>query len=185
MGDYMENIINLLFEAKMLKNIPRSGYHFLGTGKESVAEHSFIITFIAYVMSKMVPEVDELRLISMCLLHDLPETRIGDLNYVQKKYVTANESKAIEDITRDIPFGTSMTELIDEFNRCESIEAKLARDADQISFILDLKALSDSGNRSSGKWISHILGRLKTETGKKITEVILRTEADSWWFKDF
>ncbi len=34
----MKNIANLLFEAKMLKEIPRSGFHFLGSGKESIAE---------------------------------------------------------------------------------------------------------------------------------------------------
>ena len=42
----MKNIANLLFEAKMLKEIPRSGFHFLGAGKESIAEHSFVTTFI-------------------------------------------------------------------------------------------------------------------------------------------
>ena len=43
----MENIARLLFEAKMLKDIPRSGYHFLGVGKESGAEHSFMTTIVA------------------------------------------------------------------------------------------------------------------------------------------
>jgi len=34
----MKHIANLLFEAKMLKEIPRSGFHFLGCGKESIIE---------------------------------------------------------------------------------------------------------------------------------------------------
>ncbi len=38
----------------------------------------------------------------MCLFHDLPEARIGDLNYVNKKYVQANEEKAIADATEAI-----------------------------------------------------------------------------------
>ncbi|MDM8537595.1 HD domain-containing protein, partial [Desulfobacterales bacterium HSG17] len=91
----MENIANLLFEAKMLKEIPRSGYHFLGTGKESVAEHSFMITFIAFAMSEMEKKADAKKIISMCLVHDLPEARTGDLNYVQKQYVTPDEKKAV------------------------------------------------------------------------------------------
>jgi putative hydrolase of HD superfamily len=70
----MKNIANLLFEAKMLKEIPRSGFHFLGSGKESIAEHTFSTTFIAYVMSHLEPDIDALKLISMCLVHDLPET---------------------------------------------------------------------------------------------------------------
>ena len=80
----MKNIAALLFEANILKNIPRAGFHFLGAGKESVAEHSFCITFIAYVMAHLEAEINSLRLITMCLVHDLPESRTGDHNYVQK-----------------------------------------------------------------------------------------------------
>ncbi|MEZ4602464.1 MAG: HD domain-containing protein [Desulfobacterales bacterium] len=65
----------------------------MGASKESVAEHSFCATFIAYVMAMMEPEADSLRLISMCLVHDLPEARTGDHNYVQKKYVTIDEER--------------------------------------------------------------------------------------------
>jgi hypothetical protein len=89
----MKNIANLLFEANMLKEIPRSGFHFLGSGHESVAEHSFSTTFIAFVMSKLETKADALKLISMCLVHDLAESRIGDLNAVQKNYVSADETK--------------------------------------------------------------------------------------------
>ncbi len=64
----MRNIANLLFKAKILKEIPRSGYHYLGAGKESVAEHSFSISFIAFVMSQMEPNIDALKLITMCLV---------------------------------------------------------------------------------------------------------------------
>ncbi len=181
----MNKIVELLFEAKTLKEIPRSGYHFLGAGKESVAEHSFSTTFIAYVMAQLEPDVDALKLISMCLLHDLPEARIGDLNYVQKQYVTANEKKAVEDTIQGLPFGDALANLITEFNQGESPEAKLARDADQLSFMLELKALADTGCRSSGKWLSAIVKRLQTETGNKIAEHIMTTDKDSWWEKNY
>lgn len=181
----MKHIVNLLFEAKMLKEIPRSGYHFLGVGKESVAEHSFIITFIGYVMSKVEPDVDALKLISMCLVHDLPETRTGDLNYVQKKYVTANEDKAVADIIKNLPFGSQMNDLIDEFKKGESKEALLAHDADQLAFILDLKAIADVGSKSPEKWLPYILKRLKTETGKKLAKNITDTPWDAWWLKSY
>lgn len=182
---YMHSVANLLFEAKMLKEIPRSGYHFLGAGKESVAEHSFMITFIAYAMAEMEPEADRLKLVTMCLVHDLPEARIGDLNYVQKKYVTPHERRAVEDSTRDIPFGASIAELIREFNEAKTLEARLAKDADQIAFILDLKALSDIGHRPPRKWLPIVLGRIQTETGKQLCEQILQTGWDSWWMENY
>lgn len=181
----MENIANLLFEAKMLKEIPRSGYHFLGTGKESVAEHSFMISFIAFTMSQMKPEADAKKLISMCLVHDLPEARTGDLNYVQKQYVTPDENKAVKDTTKNLPFGSSIADLIQEFNEGKTLEARLAKDADQIAFILDLKALSDIGHRPPRKWLPIVLGRIKTKTGKKLCETIIKTGWDEWWLKNY
>jgi putative hydrolase of HD superfamily len=181
----MRNIANLLFKAKILKEIPRSGYHYLGAGKESVAEHSFSISFIAFVMSQMEPNVDALKLIAMCLVHDLPEAKTGDLNYVQKKYVTADENKAVEDITRDLPFGQSLADLLYEFNSGQSVEAKLARDADQLALILDLKALSDIGYNPPKKWLPFALKRLETKTGQDLAESIMKTEWDAWWLDNY
>ncbi len=186
MSDSINNsIADLLFEANILKKIPRSGFHFLGAGKESVAEHVFITTFIAYVMSKIMPDIDALRLITMCLVHDLTEARTGDLNYVQKKYVRAEENKALKDATRDILFGDSLADLIHEFNEGKSAEAELARDADQLSLVLELKSLIDIGYKPPEKWLPFVLDRLKTKTGKKLSKSILKTTEDSWWFKDY
>ena len=102
----MKDIANLLFEAAHLKRTPRSGFNFLGAGRESVAEHTFCTLFIAWVMARMEPGVDALRLISMCLVHDLPESRIGDINYVQKQYVTADEDCGHESYGRRYIAGT-------------------------------------------------------------------------------
>ena len=181
----MKNIANLLFEARMLKEIPRSGFHFLGAGKESIAEHSFFTTFIAYVMSQLEPAVDALKLTSMCLVHDLPEARIGDLNTVHKTYVTANEAKAVKDTTADLPFGSSIADLIEEFNAGRSLEAKLAYDADQLSLIVELKYLSDIGYVPPDRWLPPVLNRLKTEIGKQIAQSIMETNRDDWWLNNY
>ena len=180
----MKNIINLLFEANILKEIPRSGYQFLGAGKESVAEHTFTTVIIAFVMSKIESEVDALKLISMCLVHDLPEARTGDLNTVHKQYVAANESRAVRDIAKNLPFGSSIADLIDEFKAGQTSEAELAYDADQLALILDLKSLVDIGYQPPNKWLPHVLGRLKTETGKEIGQSIMETHRDDWWLAD-
>jgi putative hydrolase of HD superfamily len=180
----MKNIANLLFEARMLKEIPRSGYHFLGVGKESVAEHCFSTTFIAYVMSRMEPQIDALRLISMCLIHDLPETRIGDLNTVNKKYVTADETKALEDTIEGLAFGENLTDLFNEFNNGHTIEAKLAHDADQLALIFELKDLIDIGYKPPRSWIQNVINRLKTKTGSKIADAVMETSRDEWWLDE-
>jgi putative hydrolase of HD superfamily len=177
----MKSIANILFEAKMLKEIPRSGFHFLGAGKESVAEHSFSTTFVAFVMSQLEPDIDALKLISMCLVHDLPEARIGDLNAVQKNYVRADDAKAVEDMTNDLPFGAKLADLIREFNEAATAEAKLAKDADQLGLILELKQLSDTGFSAANQWLENVLARLQTKTGRTVAAWIMDTRHDAWW----
>lgn len=181
----MEAIADLLFEAKILKNIPRTGFAFLGAGRESVAEHSFTTAFIAYIMSLMEPRADGQRLVAMCLLHDLPEARTGDLNYVQKKYVTPDEDRAIADATKNLPFGYAIAELLAEFNDQETREARLAHDADQLAFILDLKTISDVGGKTPEKWLPVVKARLKTGLGIKLAEAVSTRNWDAWWMENY
>ncbi len=180
----MKNIANFLFEAGMLKRTPRSGFQFLGTGAESVAEHIFRTTYIGYALGKLAAGVDVDRMIKMCLFHDLPEARTGDLNYVNKKYVTANEKKAIDDLAQTLPFGGEIRELIEEFNEGRTEEASLARDADQLEMILALKEYKDVGNKYADEWLEFSQKRLRTEAAQKLAGVILETDSSLWWFSD-
>jgi putative hydrolase of HD superfamily len=180
----MKNIANFLFEAGMLKRTPRSGFQFLGSGAESVAEHIFRTAYVGYALGKMEKGIDVDRLIKMCLFHDLPEARTGDLNYVNKKYVTANEKKAVKDLTETLPFGSELSEIIKEYEEGRTAEALLARDADQLEMILALKEYKDIGNRYAEEWLGFSLRRLRTEAAKKIADVILETDSSLWWFSD-
>jgi putative hydrolase of HD superfamily len=180
----MKNIANFLFEAGMLKRTPRSGFQFLGTGAESVAEHIFRTTCIGYALGRLVATVDVDRMIKMCLFHDLPEARTGDLNYVNKKYVEANEQKAVEDLAQTLPFGKEIRELIQEFIEGKTEEAKLARDADQLEMILALKEYKDLGNKYADEWLDFSLRRLQTDAARKLAASILETDSSLWWFSD-
>jgi putative hydrolase of HD superfamily len=180
----MDSIANFLFEVGMLNRTPRSGYQFLGSGKESVAEHILRTVFVGYTLCKMDESLDELRVLKMCVLHDLPEARTGDMNYVNKKYVNVDEEKAVLELTENLFFGNDIKEVIEEFNRRETKESLIAHDADQISLILHLKECGDLGNKYSDEWISFAMKRLTTDNGKKLSERIINTDSSQWWFKE-
>ena len=180
----MKNIANFLFEAGMLKRTPRSGFQFLGSGAESVAEHIFRTSYIGYALGQLVPGADVDRLVKLCLFHDLPEARTGDLNYVNKKYVEANEKKAVEDLAQTLPFGKEIRDLIHEFNDGATLEAKLARDADQLEMILALKEYKDIGNRYADEWLEFSLRRIQTDAARELAKTILETDSSLWWFSD-
>ena len=180
----MSEIADFLFEVGMLKKTPRSGFQFLGSGCESVAEHILRTLYIGYVLCKMDPEADERKVLRLCLMHDLPEARTGDLNYVNKKYVTVDEKKAVRELAEPLFFGAEIEESIDEFNERETQEALLARAAAQLSLILQLKECGDLGNRYSREWIRFAVLRLTTENARKLAEEILDTDSSHWWFKE-
>jgi putative hydrolases of HD superfamily len=140
---------------------------------------------IAWTLARLTPQADQGRLLAMCLVHDLPEARMGDLNYVQKNYVTADEKKAVAHLTQGLPFGADIHALLDEFNAGETVEARLARDADQLAFLLDLKSLSDMGYAAPDKWAGPVKSRLQTDAGIQLAESISNTDWDAWWLKIF
>jgi putative hydrolase of HD superfamily len=180
----MDNIADFLFEMGMLCKTPRSGYQFLGSGRESVAEHVLRTVYTGYALCKLNPSLNELRVLKMCVLHDLPEARTGDMNYVNKKYVRVDEAKAVRELTESLSFGEDIRQAIDEFNAKETPESRIARDADQIALILQLKEYGDLGNKYSEEWIEYALKRLCTEEGKKLAACIIQTDSSRWWFKE-
>lgn len=168
----------------MLKRTPRTGYQFLGTGAESVAEHIFRTIYIGYVLGRMAGSVNVDRVVKMCMFHDLPEARTGDQNYVNKKYVAVNTSKAVEDMATPLPFGDEIRDLIYEFEEGVTEEAKIARDADQLEFIIALKEHKDLGNTYAQEWLEFSIKRLQTTTAKELSRTILETDSSLWWFSD-
>lgn len=180
----MKNLANFFFEVGMLKRTPRTGFQFLGSGAESVAEHSFRTAIIGFTLGRLEGGVDIGRVLQLCLFHDIPEARTGDLNYVNKKYVRADEAKAVEDLARTLPFGDEYRGAIEEFVVCQSREALIAHDADQLEMILALKEYKDLGNRYADEWYPFAVRRLQTETARRLAETIWETDSTRWWFDD-
>ncbi|MBN2179530.1 MAG: HD domain-containing protein [Deltaproteobacteria bacterium] len=180
----MKEIANFLFEVGMLQKTPRTGFRFLGSGNESVAEHILRTIFIGYTLCKLENNIDESRVIKICLFHDLPEARTGDMNYVSKKYVDVNEKKAIKELAETLFFGREIESALAEFNEKKTRESLIAHDADQLSLILQLKEYGDLGNKYTKEWIEFAVKRLSTEAAKELAEVIIKTDSSEWWFKD-
>lgn len=177
-----KDITNFLFEVGILAKTPRSGFHFLGTGDQSVAEHINRVCYIGYSLALMDGKVDVLKVLKMCLLHDLTETRISDLNHIHQKYVERKEHNAVKDITDSVPFGGDMFEILTEYEKRESREAVLAKDADNLEWIISLKEESDAGNIRATEWAMTAVKRLKTSHAKILAKDIMKTDSNKWWF---
>jgi putative hydrolase of HD superfamily len=180
----MKALVDFLFEAGFLKRLTRSGYAYLGSGDESVADHICRTLYIAYVLGQLSDGVDMGRLLKMCLFHDFPEARTGDLNYVNKKYVKANEEKVLSELSERLPFGEEIEALIREFNDKKTPEAILANDADQLDLLFHVKEQADRGNLQTGPWVEYACERLSSEPARKLARLAMDTDSTDWWLAD-
>jgi putative hydrolase of HD superfamily len=176
-----KNIANFLFEVGMLARTPRSGFHFLGTGRQSVAEHVSRTAFIGYTLAQLDGNVDTLKVLKMCLFHDISETRISDLNHIHQKYVERKEHSAIQDISDSVPFGKDILETLGEYEKRESKESIIVKDSDILEWIISLKEEIDIGNTRAFDRIDYAISLLKTENAKMLAGTIMTTESSDWW----
>lgn len=179
--DALQRLTDFLNEVGMLRHTPRSGYAFLGSGRESVAEHSHRTAVIGYVLAKRTG-ADAARTVLLCLFHDVPEARTGDFNYVNRLYDTCREREAFEDAVCGTGLETELLSVWDEHAGRATPESLLAHDADQLDLILNLKRESDLGNRYADKWLESALERLRTGIGKDLARTILATDHTDWWY---
>lgn len=180
----VNSLVNFMFSVGSLSNVPRSGFAHLGSGKQSVAEHTVRTVFIGYLLGSLDPSVDMEKLLKLCLFHDISEARTGDLNYVQQKYDTADEAQAIQDMVAGLPFSVDVIALTEEFKARNTKEAILAKDADNLELILSLKEQIDTGNPRGKSWFPLVVKRLRTPAAKKIARQIAKSHVDDWWFGD-
>lgn len=179
----MNKQINFILEAGVLSSIPRSGQTYLGSGKQSIAEHSFRTTCIAHLLSSHYKKVDTAKLIMMCLYHDFHESRTGDINPLQKKYCHADEKTARQDCFAGLPFAEEIQSILIERDECKTLESKLARDADLLEWLAFLTEQKWHGSKKAPYWICLSLPKLKTPAGKKLGKALVTSNPDNWWKK--
>ena len=180
----LERVADLLFEFGMLKNIPRSGFAFLGAMRESVAEHSWRVAVLGFVLARLA-KADPAQVVFLCLFHDLHEARTGDFNYVNHRYNSADARGALSDALEGSGFGREILGYWDRLERRDSLEATLAHDADQLDLILNLRSEEAKGNAFATEWLKSALKRLKSPEARELAGIVLKTDPNAWWYGRF
>lgn len=181
MESRIERIADLFNEAGMLRHTPRTGWFFLGSGREDVAEHSFRVALISFVLAKMAG-CDPYRAMAMGLFHDLHEARTGDANYMNQRYETIRHREAQADALAGTGLEDEVMGLYDEFEAKESAVAKVVKDADQLDLVLNLKEELDRGNAFAREWLDSALLRLRTPQAREVAGAVMASDHNRWWY---
>lgn len=131
-------LLEFLAMAEKLKCNTRHSYTSSGR-HESVAEHSFRLALMAYMVSDEVPEIDTDRVIRMCLIHDLGEAITGDIPSFEKTDSDeAAEDSAVSGFVNQLPeyWKKQLGEMYSEMNELKTPEAKLYKALDKLEAVI-------------------------------------------------
>lgn len=156
----MENkkLIEFLSEIGKLKNIDRKGWVVSNVKNvESVADHNFRTILMTLVIGKN-RDIDLFKAIKMAVIHDIAESKIGDLiewnNYeITEEEKHKKEKKAMKKLTSLLDSeGKEYLDLWLEMEKCESKEAKFVKAMDKLEMVLQAYEYEKS-EKDLNKWI--------------------------------
>ena len=159
---------DFLFEMGHLKRVNRAGWLLLGiTQPESVAEHSFRVGITGIVLAAM-EGADVGRIAALCIMHDSHETRIGDVPSVGRAYITSAAPEAVSaHQTAAMPSDVAkvLQDLKAEYEAGETVEARVARDADKLETLLQAMEYQAQGH-DTAPWQETSIDALRTDSAQ-------------------
>ena len=153
-------MLSVLLELQRLKRLDRTGWVLRGLppGAESVAAHSYGVALTAMLLADECAargvRVDVGRVLRIALLHDLQETRTGDMprtvaHYYERDARRAAERAAFDDIMRGAGEGhaAAYAELHEDYESRASLEARIVKAADVVDLLAQALAFERAGAR--------------------------------------
>lgn len=148
MFDITDKLIEYFKQPYKLNTINRfqTEYHI---HNETVAAHSYYVTLFVIKLYEYY-KFDLFKAMNMALIHDLPESFIGDFPYhikqtdskIQKVFNKLDD----EYIKKYNTLRGDISQLMQEFNDCKTIEARIVNYADMLSSYLFCLTEQELGN---------------------------------------
>ena len=131
-------LLEILEVAERLKDATRHCYTSKGR-HESVAEHSWMMTLMAFFLREEFPDVNMDKVIEMCIIHDLGEAFTGDIPAFDKTSADEETEEAllygwVKSLPE--PFAGKMLALYEEMAKRETKEAKVYKAIDGLEAVI-------------------------------------------------
>ena len=148
----------VVLEWLQLKNVTRAGWVRAGVeSPESVAAHSWGMSVLALRLCP--PQLDLSRVLSLCIVHDLPEVRVGDL--------TPHDdcsTKAADERTAMLAMAPQWIDLFDEYEMSVTPESQFVKQLDKLDMGLQAILYEKQQNVSLDEFIESARKRISDET---------------------
>ena len=180
-------LLDALTVAERLKDTTRHCYTAKGR-HESVAEHSWMMTLMAFFVKDEFPEADMSKVIQMCVIHDLGECFTGDIpTFAKTKAHETAETQLLSDWVSSLSEATrnEMMCLYKEMEERKTVEAKIFKAIDSLEALIqhnlsDISTWSENEFRLNltyaddrvkfSEYFSALREEIRRDTMRKIAE---------------
>jgi len=185
----MDKDLDLLYELGTFRFVNRTWRQFLGAPFANNAEHTFRTMWIALTLAEQEnaatgTEINREKLMKMALIHDVPESRLGDTHHVSRLYNTRQfEGRAMNDMFKNTSLRKEVLALWKEYQAKRSLEAKIVKDADSLDVDMELREQAANGNVLKDKfmWTRKLVReKLYTKSAKQMWDEIYKTDPHNW-----
>lgn len=181
--------IEFLFEIGSVRFIQRTWKRFLNPDVDNLADHHFRVVWTALLIAKHEKVTNTEKLMKMAIVHDIAESRTGDVDYLSRQYVVRNQELGIVDMLKNTILEAEFLPLWREYEEHKTIEAKIVKDADNLAIDLELTELRSRGNKISDKdslnknrkFVAD--KKLYTKTAREIWDAIQTANPHDWHLK--
>jgi putative hydrolases of HD superfamily len=176
--------LEFLYEIGCLRHIQRTWKQFLNPDFENLSEHLLRVIWISLVLARYEGVTDTAKMMKMALVHDLSESRSVDSHYVSRQYVERHEHEAITDTLAQTAVAEEFLAIWEDYEKRDSIEAKIVKDADSLDVDLELKEQEFRGLKlgedtlEGRKFVAKT--KLYTESAQKFWDMIQDSNPNDW-----
>lgn len=182
----IKKVTNFIFELSQLKRQRHAGFKLIGVkNPDTVAEHAFRAAQIGYILAVMEGDADPDKVTTILVIHDNPESRVGDQHKVAARYFSKKqaESQVVKDQLENL--GEQIQEkwgnYLQEYKERNTKEGIVAKDADWLEVAFQAKEYLDLGHEGAGEWIDNVSQALETESAKKLIAEMKETGFTEWY----
>ncbi len=183
----MHRDIEFLYEIGNLRFIQRQWKRFLNADFANLAEHHLRVAWLALIIAKYENAKDTDKILKMALVHDIAESRTGDVDYLSRQYTKRDEELGIKDILKDTELENEFLKIWREYEKRESIESKIVKDADTLDVDFELQeqkirgaGLADALSQNREFVASN---KIYTKTAKKMWDAVQNASPHDWHVK--
>lgn len=177
--------VEFIYEMGCIRFIQRTWRQFLNPDFANLAEHTLRVAWISLVIAKHEGGADLEKVMKMALMHDIYESRTGDVNYLARVYTERDKAGGFREVFQGTILEDDFMDIFSEYDQRSSLEAQIVKDADNLDIDTELNEQAAAGHvgiRKSKEEMRQHVGatKLYTATGQRLFHELRAADPHAW-----